>query len=638
MADDLDDDGGINCSVDERYELPQNTDQQIEQNEPKIGMEFNDPDELFEFYRDYAKSSGFPVKKHTRRKNVIGIVRSITLVCGRAGKHNSTCQNPLKPQTSYKVGCNAKITARLNLDGRWEISVVVLEHNHGLSPTKSRFFRCNRRISAHVRHQINLNDQAGIRMNKNFSSLVHEAGGYENMLCDEKACRNLVDESRRLRLGEGDASAIMKYFSRMVAENSDGRSREAYKEFGEVVTFDTTYLTNKYDMPFAPFVGVNHHGQSILLGCGLISKEDTETFIWLFTKWVECMDGCAPQGIITDQARAMKNAIEIVFPNTRHRWCLWHIMKKLSEKLGRYTEYEAISSTMKGVVYDTQSPQEFEIQWNEMVDMYGLEDCDWLCELYEERNRWVPCFVKNCFWAGMSTTQRSESMNAFFDGYVNSKTSLKQFVEQYENALRNKTEKEMRADAESFSKVKATATTYDMESQIQGVYTLAKFKEFQAEFTGKMYCDIVNFQEGAGVLEYVIRDMTLRLEGGKRIPKFFKVSFRETDSEVECSCQLFVFKGIVCRHALTILIRHDVSFLLEKYILQRWRKDVRRAHSKMKVKFNTWVVTPEQLRYHELCLAFSEVADLAAQNNHECEVVKKWIDTKFRELQLAESS
>ena len=72
-------------------------------------------------------------------------------------------------------------------------------------------------------------------------------------------------------------------------------------------------------MPFAPFVGVNHHGQSILLGCRLISKEDTETFLLLFNKWLECMDGCAPQGIITDQDRVMKNAIEIVFPYTRHR-------------------------------------------------------------------------------------------------------------------------------------------------------------------------------------------------------------------------------------------------------------------------------------------------------------------------------
>ena len=38
-------------------------------------------------------------------------------------------------------------------------------------------------------------------------------------------------------------------------------SRTTYKDFEDVVTFDTTYLTNKYDMSFAHFVGVNHHGQ-----------------------------------------------------------------------------------------------------------------------------------------------------------------------------------------------------------------------------------------------------------------------------------------------------------------------------------------------------------------------------------------
>ena len=66
-------------------------------------------------------------------------------------------------------------------------------------------------------------------------------------------------------------------------------------------------------MSFAPFVGVNHHGQSILLECGLISKEDIETFVWLFSKWLECMNVDASQGIITNQDRVMKNAIEIVF-------------------------------------------------------------------------------------------------------------------------------------------------------------------------------------------------------------------------------------------------------------------------------------------------------------------------------------
>lgn len=33
----------------------------------------------------------------------------------------------------------------------------------------------------------------------------------------------------------------------------DGRSREAFKYFGDVVSFDTTFLKNKYKFPFAPF-------------------------------------------------------------------------------------------------------------------------------------------------------------------------------------------------------------------------------------------------------------------------------------------------------------------------------------------------------------------------------------------------
>jgi len=33
-------------------------------------------------------------------------------------------------------------------------------------------------------------------------------------------------------------------------------------------------------------------------------------FSWLFTTWLECMHECAPNAIITNQDRPMKNAIE----------------------------------------------------------------------------------------------------------------------------------------------------------------------------------------------------------------------------------------------------------------------------------------------------------------------------------------
>ena len=83
-------------------------------------------------------------------------------------------------------------------------------------------------------------------------------------------------------------------------------------------------------------------------------------------------------------------------------------------------------------------------------------------------------------------------MNEFFDRYVHSKTTLKQFVEHNENALRNKVEKETRADANSFPKQILIATNYLMKRQIREVYTLSKYKEFQVELTGNMYCETVN--------------------------------------------------------------------------------------------------------------------------------------------------
>ena len=56
------------------------------------------------------------------------------------------------------------------------------------------------------------------------------------------------------------------------------------------------------------------------------------------------MSDRSPKAIITDQGRAMQKAVANVFPNTRHRWCVWHIMKKLPEKLKSYLRNMNLSS------------------------------------------------------------------------------------------------------------------------------------------------------------------------------------------------------------------------------------------------------------------------------------------------------
>ena len=44
----------------------------------------------------------------------------------------------------------------------------------------------------------------------------------------------------------------------------------------------------------------------------------------------------------------------------------------------------------------------------------------------------------------MSSKKRSETMNAYFDGYIHRKISLQTFVEQFEIALGDKLKKEIK--------------------------------------------------------------------------------------------------------------------------------------------------------------------------------------------------
>ena len=143
-----------------------------------------------------------------------------------------------------------------------------------------------------------------------------------------------------MALAQGGAKEMLELFLHMQEENSnffyamdlddeqrlknvlrvDAKSREDYKIFVDVVSFDTTYITNKYKMPFAPFIGVNNHFQSVLLGCALLVDESTSTFTWLMQTWVQAIGGKAPGVILTDQDKAIKVAIRNVFPDTKHRF------------------------------------------------------------------------------------------------------------------------------------------------------------------------------------------------------------------------------------------------------------------------------------------------------------------------------
>ncbi|XP_035541664.1 protein FAR1-RELATED SEQUENCE 1-like [Juglans regia] len=308
------------------------------------------------------------------------------------------------------------------------------------------------------------------------------------------------------------------------------------------------------------------------------------------------MNGRAPKAIIIDQDWAMKNAFAIVFPETRHRYCLWHIMRKFPEKLGSHFQFSTgLKTSIQTALYDSQTCTEFEEMWGGLLDKYDLRGNSWLQSLYEERTFWVLVYLKDVFWAGISTTQRSESMNVFFDGYVYSGTTLKEFVDQFDNALRKKVEVETTTDFNSINPTIPCVSPFNFEKQFQKVYTNAKFKEFQKELIGLMCCNCILVRKQGCILTFDILDEISIDECTKIV--HYTIYFKEDECELKCTCALFEMRGILCRHALKVFQLKRINVLPDRYVLDRWRKDEKKRYTLIKSSYDDLRANGDARRY-----------------------------------------
>jgi hypothetical protein len=232
-------------------------------------------------------------------------------------------------------------------------------------------------------------------------------------------------------------------------------------------------------MSFVPFTGVNHHQQSILFGCALLWDETKESFVWLLRTWLEAMDGVCPKTIITDQDGSITYAVAKVFPKVNHHYCMWHIQKKVPEYLNHvYHEHSEFKNQFYKCVHLCTTVEEFDSEWEAMIDTYGLQDNQWLKTIYSIRAKWIPAYVRHDFCAGMSTTQRSESINKFFKDFLNSSTPLSKFVTQYDKALDARYNKEREKTFKTRNSKPLLRTLYPMEEEASKVYTRKMFRIF----------------------------------------------------------------------------------------------------------------------------------------------------------------
>ncbi|XP_030952293.1 protein FAR1-RELATED SEQUENCE 5-like isoform X2 [Quercus lobata] len=481
--------------------------------EPTLGMEFTSEDDARNFYNAYAKQTGFSIRVNSYyRSKKDNLIISREFCCSKEGFRRERCGKRIDSGDDMKrrrarpitrEGCKALMTVRKRDNGKWFVAKLEKNHNHELvTPAMRHFLRSHKQDFDPSKCLSHSCSSPGMGLSDPVNVLINDSNGFDKLVFTAQNSVNYIGRGRLSTFGI-DAQSLLRFFKVMQASDPaffyaiqfneedrlssvfwvDTRSRITYNRFSDFVAFDTTYQVNQYKMPFAPFTGVNHHKQSVLFGCTLLADETESTFIWLFTTWLEAMSGQQPGLIITDYDSAIGRAVEHVFPQSRHRYCKWHIMSKMPREMG--DTYSSLPRTFQ-VEFDrcinkSETPDEFESAWPVLLDKYNLRGNEWLQSLYLDRKLWVPTYVRDTFFAGMYATQQSTSVNSLFDGNVNARTTLEDFAEQYEKALDDRYEKEARAEFETFYTKPVLKTPLPMEKQAADIYTRKFFIIFQEE-------------------------------------------------------------------------------------------------------------------------------------------------------------
>ncbi|KAF7841641.1 protein FAR1-RELATED SEQUENCE 9 [Senna tora] len=391
----------------------------------------------------------------------------------------------------------------------------------------------------------------------------------------------------RQRTLAGGAHHVLDYLKRMQAENPaffyavqgdsdhtggnifwvDATSRMNYSYFGDAVILDTTYRINRYRVPLACFTGFNHHGQPVLFGCALISNESESSFIWLFRTWLQAMSGRHPVSITSDSDPFIRVAVAQVLPKTRHRLCKWSIFRETREKLAHLCQsHPAFETEFKRCVNESETIDEFESCWQSLMDRYYIMDNEWLQSMYNGRQCWVPVYLRDTFFAEISLNEGNECLNLFFDGHVNASTTMQMLVKQYEKAVSTWHERELKADYDTTNSSPVLKTPSPMEKQAANLYTRKIFMKFQEELVETLANTATKTDDSGALITY-------------RVAKFGEshkahiVTFNSFEMKASCSCQMFEYSGIICRHILAVFRTKNVLTLPPHYVLKRWTRN-----------------------------------------------------------------
>ncbi|XP_028087602.1 protein FAR1-RELATED SEQUENCE 3-like [Camellia sinensis] len=230
---------------------------------PKLGMPFDYEQAAYEFYNNYGEKMGFSIRKSYAHKNKqTKELTSWTFVCSKERSQGIDKRDPLVKFPRQEL--------------------VRQECIHMLSS--------QRKISTTQAIEVELASESEILLRSAYELLGKESGGRASLGFTKLDQKNYLRSKRQKDLEYGEAGSVLQHFRKKTMENpsfyyavqldceeqitnifwANAQMIMDYAQFGDVVTFDTTYKLNNEHRPFGTFVGFNHHRETVIFSAALI--------------------------------------------------------------------------------------------------------------------------------------------------------------------------------------------------------------------------------------------------------------------------------------------------------------------------------------------------------------------------------
>ncbi|XP_074304093.1 protein FAR1-RELATED SEQUENCE 5-like [Silene latifolia] len=320
----------------------------------------------------------------------------------------------------------------------------------------------------------------------------------------------------------------------------------------------------------------------------------------------------------------MEGAIKKVFPETKHRLCLWHILQNANKNLKDHPQFPQIDRDLRTLVHESITEEELQDMWDDFMEKYNLRRNKWL------RGAWN---MRSGGHAGMSSTQRSEQTNRFIKTYMSIETGLMQFMKQYEDAIEKKVEDEKVNNAKDIKSLLKWDPMILFEDIFSKFYTNSKFGEVKTEVYGCISINVETLPNSLGFIKRFRATSKVTEAFWKKDRRSFEVSIDTITGEYKCGCKMFEFRGILCRHIMKCLDVLDVKAIPDKYILDRWRKDLVRGYENIRVGYYNPDESERVKRSLEITVKNDYIKRLAMQSEGSSAIYNSRTDELITELE-----